>query len=86
MENKIYYTENVVESAGLLIGPMDNLLYELNYLAITPYEKTTKRAIEEIIKSKIPKEDIFERLQAVESECMLKLASEPELVKHLTSL
>lgn len=83
---KVYYTNNLVESAGLLISPMDNLMYELNYMAITSYEGSAERAIVAIRESKIPKKDIINRVREVEDDNMLKLMGHPALIIHLDSI
>ena len=63
-EEPLRYESNVVEDAGLLLSPLDNLLYELQYKRTTFGNKREvvmqNDEIIDIIKaSKIPKEDVL---------------------------
>ena len=88
-ESPLRYESCVVEDLGLLLSPLDNLLYELGYM-LTAFsgkdEKALKQSdiINRIVASKIPKKDV---LNAIMSQPNLKETynEDTEVYKHLTS-
>ena len=85
------YESSVVEDAGLLLSPLDNLLYEMSYKLTTfnrhdEAEMVSDYSIVILIKeSKIPKKDI---LNAIMGKPNLKAlyGENTDVFKHLTSL
>ena len=85
------YESDVVEDAGLLLSPLDNLLYEMSYKLTTfnrhdEAEMVSDSSIVILIKeSKIPKKDI---LNAIMGKPNLKAlyGENTDVFKHLTSL
>jgi len=85
------YESDVVDDAGLLLSPLDNLLYEMSYKLTTfnrhdEAEMVSDSDIVILIKeSKIPKKDI---LNAIMGKPNLKAlyGENTDVFKHLTSL
>jgi len=85
------YESDVVDDAGLLLSPLDNLLYEMSYKLTTfnrhdEAEMVSDSSIVILIKeSKIPKKDI---LNAIMGKPNLKAlyGENTDVFKHLTSL
>ena len=90
LEEPLRYESSVVEDAGLLLSPLDNLLYELSYLKTSfghhdEHEMSRGDVVDRIKDSKIPKEDV---LKAIMGKPDLKrIYGDPtEVYEYLTSL
>ena len=89
LEQPLRYESCVVDDMGLLISPLDSLLYELSY-KLTAFGSHTEQKLEDmdiipLIKStKIPKEDV---LAAILSKPKLAIAygEGTEVFKYLKS-
>ena len=69
MNEPLRYESCVVEDAGLLLSPLDNLLYELNYM-LTAYKTKDEvdinkvEIIDRIKDTKIPKKDVLNAIMS----------------------
>jgi len=66
-EEPLRYESSVVEDAGLLLSPLDNLMYEMAYMKTASMRHdevdiSLSDVIEQIKVSKIPKKDILEAI------------------------
>jgi len=85
------YESSVVEDAGLLLSPLDNLLYEMSHKLTTfnRHDEADMMSDSDIVvlikESKIPKEDV---LNAIIGKPNLKAlyGENTDVFKHLTSL
>jgi len=91
LEEPLRYESSVVDDAGLLLSPLDNLIYEMSY-KLTTFNRYDESAmmgdsdiVELIRESKIPKEDV---LNAIIGKPTLKAlyGENTDVFKHLNSL
>ena len=85
------YESNVVDDAGLLLSPLDNLLYEMSYMKTSAFNQKDGRTMNEeevidrIIDSKIPKRDVLDAIM-LRPELKKTYGEGSSTHEHLTSL
>ena len=84
------YESSVVEDAGLLLSPLDNLLYELSYMKTTfshadETELGWGNIVERIKESKIPKKDVLEAIMG-KPDLRDVYVNHTGVINYLTSL
>ena len=90
-EEPLRYESDVVEDAGLMLSPLDNLLYEMSYklTSFNRHDEVDMISDAEIValikESKIPKEDV---LNAIMGQPNLRAlyGEDTDVFKHLKPL
>ena len=90
LEEPLRYESSVVEDAGLLLSPLDSLLYELSYMK-TSFGRSDEDelgwggVVDRIKDSKIPKEDVLKAIMG-KPDLREMYGEHTEVFDYLTSL